>query len=116
MKNILLLISIALGALTFSPAMAQAETPSACTIIYGGGAIDCKTMKQAITQAQPTSAPQQAPANTAPVQQQPATTKGGLPIHKPTQTNTTPATGPEAWSLLSLLPMAGAGIWLKKRS
>lgn len=97
-------------AFALSPIQAQAATATptpACAVIYGGGAIDCAKMKQAIVKnVQSTPTPQ--PANQA-------TTKGGLPVYEPTQTRTTPSTGPEAWALVSLLPMAGAGIWLKKR-
>lgn len=44
------------------------------------------------------------------------TTKGGLPVYPPTQTKTTPPTGPEALALVGLIPAAGLGFWLKKRA
>jgi len=125
-----------LSLLFLTPKAANAATPTpiqsgptpACVIIFGGGTIDCAKISQAVMQ--PTTAPAvPSNQNTQPAKQtqQPsspdkigvqsgqAMTKGGLPVHAPSQTKTTPATGPEAWSLISLLPMAGAGIWLRKR-
>lgn len=97
-----------------TPKETYAATPTpTCTVIYGGGTIDCAKISQAVMQ--PTTAPSNQNTQPAKQTQQPAMTKGGLPVHAPSQTKTTPATGPEAWSLLSLLPMAGAGIWLKKK-
>ncbi|MEK7572095.1 MAG: hypothetical protein AAB553_07530 [Patescibacteria group bacterium] len=44
------------------------------------------------------------------------TTKGGLPIHEPTQTRQTPSTGPEALALFGLIPAGAAGMWLRKKT
>jgi len=83
-----------------------------CRIIYGGGEV-CMTptpgpiLKNVTpTNSQPTPTPR--PTN-AP------TTKGGLKVFPPTQTKTTPKTGPEALSLISLIPTAGLGFWLRRK-
>jgi uncharacterized repeat protein (TIGR01451 family) len=44
------------------------------------------------------------------------TTKGGLPVYPAPSMNQTPATGAEMFSLLGLLPAAGAGLFLKRKS
>ena len=69
-----------------------------CTVVYGGGTIDCSKIT-------PT------PVATQTTQTQ---TKGGLQVKKPTNASKTPATGPEALGLISLVPMAAAGFWLRK--
>jgi uncharacterized repeat protein (TIGR01451 family) len=46
----------------------------------------------------------------------PTTTKGGTPVYKPSPTKKTPSTGPEALSLLSLLPIGAAGAYLRRKS
>ena len=74
------------------------------TLIYGGGAVAC-----AKTDNTPTPAPIQ---NFADINQ----TKGGLPVNQPVQTTTTPNTGPEALSIIGLIPAAAAGFWLRKRT
>jgi len=71
-----------------------------CTIMYGGGETDCK-----IT---PTPAPTQSNST--------QTTKGGLTVQKPSNTIKTPATGPEAIGLISLIPAAAAGFYLRKKA
>jgi uncharacterized repeat protein (TIGR01451 family) len=41
------------------------------------------------------------------------TTKGGLVIHPPAQSKTTPSTGPEALAIAALLPLGGLGFFLR---
>ncbi len=43
-------------------------------------------------------------------------TKGGLPIYAPSNTKTTPDTGPEAWALIGLLPAGALGVWLRRKT
>ncbi len=62
------------------------------------------------------AAPIVTPKPTAQPAKQQTTTKGGLPVYPPTQTKTTPPTGPEALALIGLIPAAGAGFWLKKKA
>lgn len=77
----------------------------------------------------PTVAPKQATAqNKAPASKttatpvptkkptQPSTTKGGLPIHEPKQTQKTPDTGPEALALPSLISLMGIGIFMRSKA
>lgn len=45
-----------------------------------------------------------------------AETKGGTTIYPPTQSGTTPETGPQALALFALIPLGGLGIWLKKKA
>lgn len=45
-----------------------------------------------------------------------AATKGGTTIYPPTQSGTTPETGPQAFALFALIPLAGLGLWLKKKA
>lgn len=120
MYRLFLITFFALTASLVMPINANAAIPTpACPVIYGGGEIDCAKISQAVLNATAApSNPNTQPANPvqqAPVQSAPAMTKGGLPVHEPTQTRTTPATGPEMWALVSLVPMAGAGLWLKRR-
>lgn len=46
----------------------------------------------------------------------PPTTKGGLPVFPPTQAKTTPQTGPEALSLIGLIPSAVGGLMLRRKT
>lgn len=46
----------------------------------------------------------------------PSQTKGGLPVVQSSPMQTTPATGPEALALFGLLPAAGIGALLRKKS
>lgn len=87
----------------FLPVTAYAQTQE-CTIIYGGGELEC-TKEQ---QLSPTPVPQQQTV-------QNNTTKGGLPVEKAPQATATPATGPETLSLIALLPAAAAGMWLRRK-
>jgi uncharacterized repeat protein (TIGR01451 family) len=43
-------------------------------------------------------------------------TKGGLPIYPPSQTKSTPSTGPEAWALFALAPISGLGFFLRRKA
>ncbi|MDP2638307.1 MAG: hypothetical protein Q8P26_04565 [Candidatus Levybacteria bacterium] len=43
-------------------------------------------------------------------------TKGGFPVMSPAPITTTPATGPESFALLALVPTLGVGIFLRKIS
>lgn len=44
------------------------------------------------------------------------TTKGGKPVYQPTQTKSTPATGPEDWAVFGLIPTGAAGYWLRRKT
>lgn len=43
-------------------------------------------------------------------------TKGGTTIYPPTQSKTTPETGPQALALFGLIPLGGLGWWLKRKA
>lgn len=45
-----------------------------------------------------------------------ATTKGGLPVHQPSQTKKTPDTGAEAFALFGLVPAGALGLYLRRRT
>lgn len=47
---------------------------------------------------------------------QPNTTKGGLAVYPPSQTKTTPQTGPEVLALIGLLPAGAVGFWLRRKA
>ncbi len=44
------------------------------------------------------------------------TTKAGLPVVSPTPLKTTPSTGPELLGLVGLIPAAGLGYYLRRKS
>lgn len=96
------------------PTVSFAQTPT-CTIIYGGGEVDCETTGGA---TKPTATPTrsassgQAPTN----ESDKTTTKGGLPVYDPTNATTTPDTGPEMLGLATLIPAAAAGFYLRKKT
>lgn len=46
----------------------------------------------------------------------PNITKGGLAVYPPSNTKTTPQTGPEAFALIGLLPAGAVGFWLRRQS
>lgn len=73
-----------------------------CTIIYGGGQMNCPTPTP--TPVHPTFANNM------------NQTKGGLPVYNTSNAQTTPGTGPEMFGLISLIPAAGAGFWLKRKT
>jgi hypothetical protein len=77
-----------------------------CTVVYGGGQVDCANITPVVASPTPTTAP--------PVNQ--TKSKGGLPIQPKTDVKTTPATGPETLALISLLPMAAAGFYLRNKT
>jgi len=107
MRNFLLIVGIVASTfltLLSNPVYAADD----CTIIYGGGEIKCQATPSA-NQTNP------APPPTT-VNQPPATTKGGLPVYTPTPATQTPGTGPEALGLLSLIPAAAAGIFLRRKT
>lgn len=92
------------------PPVSFAQT-SKCTIIYGGGEIDCEATVTATAKTTPT------PTSRKPATQSgTTTTKGGLPVHEPTNATETPATGPETLALVTLLPAAAAGFYLRKKT
>jgi uncharacterized repeat protein (TIGR01451 family) len=53
---------------------------------------------------------------TAQAQNKPTTSKGGLPIYPPTQSKSTPETGPEALALIGLAPLGALGFYLRKKA
>jgi|GEM_PF-4348100 len=87
----------------------QSAQAAECPVVYGGGKVICGTPT-----ATPTPAPTQPVSNTKTVL--PQQTKGGLPINKPTPTKTAPATGPEVFGLIGLIPAAAAGFYLRKKT
>ncbi|HSA83432.1 MAG TPA: hypothetical protein VLF20_00915 [Patescibacteria group bacterium] len=92
------------------PVSVTAQTPD-CTIIYGGGKVDCSPTEAAATPTQPTPTPQPiVPSNTT------NATKGGLPVEQPAQATTTPGTGPELLSLAALIPAGAMGIYLRRKT
>src|ERR1041385_727560 len=98
MYRLFLLITVGLFSFLYLPVTLALAAD--CTIVYGGGQIDCPK-----TSPTPTMTP--APIT---IPQNPTQTKGGLPIQQPTHPQTTPPTGPEALGIISLLPMAAGGV------
>jgi len=92
--------------LNFAPKPAFAAD---CTMIYGGGEIKCDNP------VTPTLAPQ-SPKGDVGSPTKSNQTKGGLNVQKPTNVSKTPATGPETIGLISLIPMAAAGFYLRKKT
>lgn len=118
------LFGYGIGLLTILSLTTPLSYAAECTIIYGGGTIPCATTptpksdKPTATPTvnkQPTATPTKAPTN-QPNPTNPPTTKGGLPVHSPTQAKTTPPTGPEALTLIGLIPVAGMGIYLRRKT
>ena len=88
---------------------AQTKTTTAtptCTPILGGGEYACT--------ASISPTPTESEITPSPTKKQ--TTKGGLTVEKPSKTKTTPSTGPEALSLLGLIPVAAAGFYLRRKT
>jgi hypothetical protein len=102
MSRFLLLITVLSFSLLF-PLKAEAAD---CTVLYGGGKIACAQPTPTVTPTPPAGAKLPTPAKT----------KGGLPVHSPAAVKTTPATGPEAFGLLGLIPAAAAGFWLRNKT
>ena len=100
-----LLTLLIVGSFFLIPTVTFGQTPT-CTIIYGGGEVDCTKNKSATPTL--TTSPAQ-PAN-------PPQTKGGLPVYDSQTATTTPATGPETFALISMIPVALAGWYLRKKA
>lgn len=83
-----------------------------CTIIYGGGEIACTTTTSNDTKKLTVTPAQSGQAQTSTNSE---TTKGGLQVYAPTKAAETPATGPEALALITLIPTAAAGWYLRKK-
>ncbi len=105
---------------------ANAATPT-CEPVFGGGEVDCRptitkepTKQPTATHAPsatPTLTPTKTPTPTLTPTPAPQTvTKGGLAVNPPAQATTTPKTGPEMFSLIGLLPAAGIGVWLRRKT
>lgn len=111
MKKLFPLLSVCLLLSLFfvNPAAAQNE----CTIIYGGGEIDCEATVTATANVTPTTKPEQPATPSANSEQ---TTKGGLPVYDPQPASTTPDTGPEILGLAALIPAAGLGYYLRRKT
>lgn len=102
-----------LGTLLFLTLLVNpAQAAEKCTIIYGGGEIECEATVSAT--AKPTATPR--PGQTATTTSGQGTTKGGLAVQEPTNVKQTPATGPEILGLAALIPAAAAGFYLRKKS
>jgi hypothetical protein len=84
------------------PHAVQAATQP-CKPIFGGG-IYCSATSIPTANKEPAGS------------SNPTMTKGGLQVHTPSQTNKTPDTGPETLALIGLLPAAGIGMWLRRKT
>lgn len=102
-------VTLVLFSLILLP-VSTAQAAESCTIIYGGGEIECEATVSAT--AKPTATPTQR----ANQQGSAGTTKGGLPVHEPTNATTTPETGPEMLGLATLIPAAGLGYYLRRKT
>ena len=111
MRVIFLVFSI-LFAFTLLPAPTFAATD--CTVVYGGGQVDCANITPVVTSPTPLISPISPTPQIFPTT--PTQSKGGLPIQPKTDVKTTPATGPEALSLLGFIPMAAAGFYLRNKT
>lgn len=117
MKHVFLWATILSLMLIFTPLPAHADD---CVIVYGGGKMDCPQTSPTPATGAPTNTtstvqttPTPTPHQTFPTVTQ---TKGGLTVQQPVKTKTTPATGPEVFSLIGLIPAAAAGFWLRKKA
>ena len=113
MSHVLFAFLISIFTLSL-PAVVYAQTPT-CTMVYGGGETQCQASGSANTSATPTPTPV-ATNSASNTNNSGQTTKGGLPVYSPSTTSQTPPTGPEAFSLLGLIPAAAAGFWLRKKA
>ena len=87
--------------------LARAEAGNA------NGADNSQFCVQVVTEEEQTPSP--TPANgKQPAQPTPGQTKGGLPVMPEPKSTTSPSTGPEALSLLALIPSGIAGYLLRK--
>lgn len=80
-----------------------------CIDKNASASVEANSVSSATTKGGLPLAPTATPAN-------PKTTKGGLPVYPPTKAKTTPETGPEALSLIGLIPTALGGIFLRKKT
>ena len=115
MKKIILAISIIIVSFFGATNAAFAQN---CDIVYGGGQIDCgltdtPTPSQT-NQATPTATPKPKQPTVTPTPQK-TQTKGGQTVAPASTVKTTPPTGPEALGLISLIPMAAAGFYLRRK-
>lgn len=109
MKKLFLIVGpLALLSFFVHPASAADD----CTIIYGGGEIKCTATVSATAKVTPTPAK----SEQAPATESAGTTKGGLPVYEPVKSAETPNTGPEVIALISLIPAAGLGFYLRKKT
>lgn len=91
---------------------------SNCKPLYGGGVTKEQACgKQTTPQARPnpTTRPLSNINKPQPTSPQRNASKGGLPVSSPTQTKTTPNTGPEVLGALVLPMAAGLGYYLRKK-
>ena len=121
MNRFFLVFGIALLSF-FSLFAPVAFSANECTVIYGGGEIDCKATITATAKVtpSPTRSLEKKPATesgqTSPSANAEQTTKGGLPVYEPTKADVTPPTGPEALALVTLIPAAALGFYLRKKT
>jgi hypothetical protein len=106
MKSLFFVIIASFFITAFSPSVALAAGNN-CLPVYGGGVTD----KTVCPTPAPTVAPFPAFNSTTP-----RTTKGGLPIYPVAKNKSTPNTGPEEWSWISLFLLAGAGFYLRNKT
>jgi hypothetical protein len=102
MKSLFFAIITSFFIIVVSPSAAFAAGTN-CLPVYGGGVTD----KTVCPTPVPTAVPFPAFNNNTP-----QTTKGGLPIYPAGKNKSTPNTGPNEWSLISLLLLAGTGFSL----
>lgn len=105
--KILIFSLIALVFVTFALPVSAAGS---CLPVNGGGKTDQKICATAapINQAKPTAKPTTKPL--------PQRTTGGQTIYPANNNKSTPNTGPEEWSYIMLVVMAGAGVYLLKKT
>lgn len=83
-----------------------------CLPLYGGGITD----RQFCPTPTPENTPAKTPVRTKTKPNTISQTKGGLSIYPAPQKKSTPDTGPEAWPIIGLLPLAGAGFLLRDKA
>ena len=107
-----LLLSLIIASFWAFAVMPGQTFADGCQLLYGGG----------ITKRQFCPTPQPEKERTTPLGKTTtkpnviSQTKGGLPIYPTTKKTTTPDTGPELLWLLMLLPIAGSGVFLIRKS
>lgn len=85
----------------------------ACQPLYGGGVTEQEYCPTPPPDDEQEPLPQEQAEQ--PVQND-RTTKGGLPVKEPSQTDTTPDTGPAALGLLGLLPVGAIGLYFRHKA